>query len=227
MSKERDCNHCGKTYTYKLNSSKFCSGSCRASAAVKKKGLGAITTTKPEVKTPERNRFDVPNDIGPQAQYIITQSNKEADRWERLYNEVRTELKEKEKAEKQLRDELAQIKTDQKIAEASAPGGLSGLMESPAMAQILQHAGPGIGKLAERFADWVANSPSTPQISGTGGNGDGLTQFAQWLASLDEDTRLQVWQILQYLSSLPPHELQNMLIHFESMGILKPLMKTG
>ena len=220
MSKKRNCDECEKEYTYKLASSKFCSGSCRAKSAIKKKGLGEVTNSKPTVKAPERLRFDTPSDIGPQAQYIITQSAKEADRWERLYNETRTELKDKEKTEKQLRDELAQI-------EASAPGGFSGIMESPAFSQLLQHAGPGIGKLAEKFADWVSSSGSTaPQISGPGGN-DPLAQFAQWLASLEENTRLQVWQLMQYLSSLPPQDLEMTLMQLENMGILSPMRKTG
>lgn len=229
MSKTRDCNECGKPYEYKLETSKYCSGTCRANAATKRKGLGEtenpISTPKNvDIKAPKRTEINMPDGIGPQAQFIINQATKEADRWEKYSDELKADLKEKTKEAETLRRELDTIKIEQ----ASGPSGLQGVFESDGFSKLMEHAGPGIGKLSEKFADWLSSIGSgTKQISGPDTNNPGLNEFIQWLASLDENTRMQVWQLMQYLSSLNPNDLNMTLNQLQSMGMMGPMWRTG
>lgn len=234
MSKTRECNECGKEYSYKLETSKFCSGTCRANAANKRKGLGDtdLPTSAPakfiESKSPKRTEITMPDGIGPQAQYIIGQATKEADRWEKYSDELKADLKEKTKEAEKLREELNNLKNEQRIAEATGPSGLGGLMESPGFSKFLEYAGPGISKISEKLGDWITSpGKGVPQIAGPDTDNPGLNEFIQWLTALDENTRLQVWQLISYLSTLNQNDLSITLSQLQSMGMLGKMWATG
>lgn len=223
MSKTRNCDECGKEYQYKLETSKYCSGSCRAKASQKSKGLGEVDTrTAPVAKRPElpkRLHYDIPTEISASAQFIIDQLKKDVDRWEKATNERESELKDKTKEVEKLRTELAEIKTDQRIAEQTAPGGLSGLMDSPGFQTLIEKIGPGLGVLSEKIANWMS-APTGNQIAGPPNANDPIAQFTQWLQSLDEENRILVWKLFQYLASLQPGDLAMTLGNMQNMGLL-------
>ena len=165
---------------------------------------------KPEVKKPEVKEVkkektkvvldDVPKrtersslsmgNVDLQTQYVFNMLNKEADRFEEAAKE------QKQKAEKllaeneKLREELAQIKTDQRIAEVEAehakPTGLQGITDSLKGILDNQYIGPVIGDVIRGF---MSGGLRLPQAGAAGGGvgelNEAVVEVLQWFSTQD------------------------------------------
>lgn len=140
-------------------------------------------------KRTERNSISLGN-VDMQTQYVFNMLNKEADRFEDAAKE------QKQKAEKllaeneKLREELAQIKTDQRIAameaEHAKPSGLQGITESLKGILDNQYIGPVIGDVIRGF---MSGGLRLPQAGAAGGGVGELNEIVvevlQWFSTQD------------------------------------------
>lgn len=202
MRIERNCNECGKPYEAKTTKSQYCSSTCRAMASVKRKvlkGLGDVTEDTQETAPASRSVIPMPPSVDPASQFIINLQAKEIDRFESLYNEERKAKKELKKANSDLRDKIAQIEVDQKIADAtrSEKSQLEGFANSPFIQGLLPFLGPAIQEMSTNMAKRVAAS-GAPKAPGVQGLEDSpIGQFMSWLSTQPEDVQGFVWELLQ------------------------------
>lgn len=140
-------------------------------------------------KRTERSSLSLGN-VDLQTQYVFNMLNKEADRFEDAAKE------QKQKAEKllaeneKLREELAQIKTDQRIAameaEHAKPTGLQGITESLKGILDNQYIGPVIGDVIREF---MSGGLRLPQAGAAGGGvgelNETVVEVLQWFSTQD------------------------------------------
>lgn len=140
-------------------------------------------------KRTERSSLSLGN-VDLQTQYVFNMLNKEADRFEDAAKE------QKQKAEKllaeneKLREELAQIKTDQRIAameaEHAKPSGLQGITESLKGILDNQYIGPVIGDVIRGF---MSGGLRLPQAGAAGGGvgelNENVVEVLQWFSTQD------------------------------------------
>lgn len=220
--KTRQCNQCGKDYEYKLGSSKYCSGTCRAKASV----LNGAQVTQPtteeiEVKTstpaPRRTEMELSPAISDQARFMIRQLEKECDRWESAFNEEKQKKsKVKEKLEK-VQKELSELKQEIAIDSATAPSGLQGIVESEGFKQLAPFIGPVIQKLGERLL--VPGGGST-QIEGSAETASPIAQISDWYNSLSEGTKSQVLSFMQFLSTQDETSVARIMAQIAASGMM-------
>lgn len=118
---------------------------------------------------------------------------RDRDRWEKLYLDERGRRKDHQTKVQQLQQEILTLKHEHQMEKISSakPTGLAGLAESP----LMQHIGPALGKLAEKFVDGIAS----PQL-GAAGAPDHAAQFSAWLATKQPETQAALWAMLLTLS---------------------------
>lgn len=121
---------------------------------------------------------------------------RDRDRWEKLYFDERTKRKDHQTKVQELQQQILTLKHEhqmEKLATAK-PTGLAGIAESP----LMQHIGPALGKLAEKFVDGIA----APAQLGAA-TSDNAAQFSAWLATKQPETQAALWAMLLTLSREP------------------------
>lgn len=218
----------------------YCSGTCRSKASIiKSAGLGGFTTPpapKPDKEDePVRKPITVADgsmltQLPIHAQFIIKQLEKETARWEAEYKEERQARKKLKDENKDLRNQLAEIKTEQKIngieAEYKKPTGLDGFAESQLGQQLLPHIGPALGKLADRFVESIpmemAAGGALPQVAGiSGAINEQLTQISNWFATQGPDVQEVFYALVNEMAGLKPDEAKI------KMKYIKNLLRYG
>lgn len=201
---ERNCNHCGKLYEAKKSTSQYCSSSCRGVASVKRKvlkDLGDVpggSVSEDETPAASRTAIAMPPNVDAASQFIINLQAKEIDRFESLYNEERKSKKDLKKLNGELKDKIAQIEVDQKIADAtrSEKGQLEGFVNSTFMQGLMPFIGPAIQEMSTSMAKRMsAPAPAAPGVAGLADSPIG--QFMSWLSGQPEDVQKYVWELLQ------------------------------
>ena len=145
-----------------------------------------------------------PGNMDLQTQFVFTMLNKEVDRFEDAAKE------QKQKAEKllaeneKLREELAQLKTDQRIAEIESehakPGGLQGFTQSLSGLLDNQFIGPVIADTIRGFMGGgmraLATQPGADQLSET------VVEVLQWFSAQDATVQASFQQLVKALNAV-------------------------
>ena len=163
--------------------------------------------------------------LTPQMQIAVDLLKQDARRWEQLYKEEKEKRKKISDKYETLREELAAIKVDNRIAEIEnkKPGGLEGLAENPLVLKLADHVGPALGALMMKLAD---NTPSSALLR-TDGQLDEVTQtqaneMIKWFVSLPQDTRGVVYEILTEWAGAKSIEVLN-----DTLQRMRNILKTG
>jgi len=201
---------------------KYCSSNHTRKA--KRQGLGNITEptlfsqpstvnsqtvdSRPIVKEPAPPKAitpPMPPNMSDSAAFMVNWITRDRDRFEKLYNDERDTRKKIKEAKEALEKEFEKYKNEQALEKISnaKPGGLSGLSENPLVMKLIDHVGPALGKIAERFAEAGAATPAT-QLAG---NDQGAINFAQWLSTKQPETQQYIVKMLMALSALPDENL--------------------
>lgn len=218
--KVKACLHCGNDFTYKLESAQFCSGTCRATHAVKKKKLGATHEGKEEKPMPTINSNGQLKLSGlpPQAEYIIYHQNTVIADWRRQYEE--------EKAEhKRLREKYKELK--ERISEKERAMELQGIENAkPSILDQLATVVPEDvrSKVLGALADKLLNSGATVQ-TGVEGIDQNFAAIQKWYGALPPPLQQKVFEILNALAMISDAEtfeirttaIANMLKNFNPM----------
>ncbi len=238
--KNRNCDQCGKDYEYKLSTSKFCSDICRVKYSNLHKGEKKESTSEETKPAKVLNGLTVQQQqalpsLPPAAQYIINHQEKEIKRWEDQYKEEVADHKKLREQYQALKDEIATLKTDQKIEEMAKPSGLDGIMEHPVVVALMPHIGPSIGKLLDKHL--VGEGMSTTQMMGIEGQLDGepaqwAKSMLQWYVGLPVEAQAAFAGLVNELTKVTPNELPNTIakiINVVSNGttISKPNVRVG
>lgn len=206
------CPQCGKQYPSRSNK-KFCSNNCRSKASMTRSIIGSMGAQTAAQAVPMSSLNMGLNGLNPQSQYIIHHQEKEISRWESKYNDSEKKREKIEEENKRLRDELAQVKVDQKLSENAKPSGLSGFMESSLMQHLAPHIGPALGDVMKRFL--------LPITSDSGMQG--MNELVQWLSAQPEEFQQQFYVMTQELSKIETPELMTAtvtkMINFLTNGI--------
>lgn len=218
-----NCKICGKEYEkpkgYRY--SYYCSGSCKLKAYRAKYPVQSLGQTPnlfpdaqpqlpntPMVKEPAPPKAitpPMPPNMSDSAAFMVNWITRDRDRFEKLYNDERDTRKKIKEAKEALEKEFEKYKNDQALEKISnaKPSGLSGLSENPLVMKLIDHVGPALGKIAERFAEAGAATPAT-QLAG---NDQGAINFAQWLSTKQPETQQYIVKMLMALSALPDENL--------------------
>ena len=222
--KKRICDlaSCGKEYEYKLDTSRFCSGKCRAKhSSLNGPAQPTQSTTPIAEERPSRSRASFPTDgtvISPQAQYMINHSEREADRWEKLYDKEKLKLEATQKDLAKAEKALVELKMEQRIADSTepeAPGLGNVLMEKLSDPAYAQFIGPLIQQGGQAFIDFMKRGPSQNQIAGA--SDSTVATFESWMGTLSEGVRDQVTALLKYLSSLDEISVARTIAQLQQM----------
>jgi hypothetical protein len=194
----RPCAHCGNDFTPKRAHAVYCSGSCRAKASNANSLSKAQTSPEaPSAKVPAKadnflSGFEKLFVIPPHAQMMIDINKKEAERWEKNFEE---EKKKREAAEQELKEmKLAKDRQDN-------PGGLQGFIQSnPTIAEkALEIFGPGLAAMMQKGLP-------APGMAGVSEQG---AAFNEWYARLTPETKEQVWSLLVLFMQQEDAHLRN------------------
>jgi hypothetical protein len=220
-AKTRNCNHCGKEYNYKLDSSLYCGSTCRAMAGEKKSkdsasGVYETESAKPGKSGGADSRFAMAAYTGlqPQAVYIIKDQERKIDRLEKEIDDKKSKLETIRAEKEKLQNEIATIKTDYRIKEIEdkKPTGLQGLKESGILEMFMPYVGPGLGKLVDKLVD----GGSSLQISGVDGQLDGeasqeMQNIARWYGALPKEGQKMVYHVIDGFANVQPEQLGSVL----------------
>lgn len=228
--KTRNCDlpSCGKEYTYKLGSSKYCSGTCRAKASVlngvaqptdKETTDERITSVKRTAQTPV---YDPSGTIiSPQAQFMINQLEKESARWEKLYEEERGKKSKVKKELEKITKELTDLQKDNAISDATKPTGLNGIMESPGFAALAPYLGPLVQRFGERGIDLITgNGGKIAGAEETDVQESPIASIATWFSSLGESTKAQVLAFMKFLSTQDETSVARIMAQIQASGMM-------
>lgn len=201
---------CGKSFAprYSLVSrridTKFCCDDHRRQAQqlrLEKRAtrLQQLTTNHPRAMEKEKEsaipklHVSLPGNLDTGTKLALDMIIRDRDRWEKLYLDERGRRKDHQTKVQQLQQEILTLKHEHQMEKISSakPTGLAGLAESP----LMQHIGPALGKLAEKFVDGIAS----PQL-GAAGAPDHAAQFSAWLATKQPETQAALWTMLLTLS---------------------------
>lgn len=231
------CLHCGNDFNSVTRKAKFCSDACRnryyreqqSAAAAQVKHLNGtsspINGTVPEPPAPapmspviKETFAQATAALTPAAQLMFEMLKKEAQRWEDAYNKERDARKKLKEVNEQLRNELAEIKTDIKIKEIESkkPSGLNGFLENPLVRELAPHVGQALGKIIERMM--------TPgALEGTAGQLDAqVNEIITWIGALPESDRNNLYEILTAFASAQSDQARSQMIER-----IKNLVKNG
>lgn len=196
----------------------YCSNTCRSKASIiKNAGLGNLVPAQKEKENePTRKPMQVDSPVLSQlpvhAQFIIDQLKKETQRWETDFKEEREARKKLKEENRDLRNQLAEMKTEQKIKaieeEHKKPGALEGILDSP----LGQHLGPALGKLAERFVDAIpmnAGAATLTQVAGVSGEqNEQVTQISNWYIAQPAEVQEVFYKLVNDMAGKQPDELK-------------------
>lgn len=216
---------CGKQFEGRKGKV-YCSSTCRSKASIMRTLSGIVDNEKPEAagntnneqqtnKTDQhRSPIKITGTISPiEAQLLL----KEADRWESAYKEKKASLKKAKEQIENLRHELAEIKSEQKLKsiedEYKKPSGLDGILESPLGQQLMPHIGPVLGRLLERAVD----AGTAPGVAGTDGGQPLGVLIAQYIASLPEDVQDNFRIAFEYMAGRTHEEVRMMANNIKQM----------
>jgi hypothetical protein len=216
---------CGKEFEGRKGKS-YCSNTCRSKASIIRtsglSGTGQVPMfAEKEKETTATARKPTHINVSHGVSAIEAQLlMKEVDRWEDAYKQERTRRKKREEELEKLKNELVELKTDQKIktieAENKKPSGLDGILESP----LGQYIGPALGKLAERLVDAVPMGAA--QLTGADASGnEALTQIANWFLAQAPDVQETFYHMVNEFAGKSPDELKI------KMGYIKNLLNYG
>ena len=179
---------CGIEFTATNPKRRYCSNGCRGRHSIERSAMAGMESREPVELSA--------TGLSPQAQYIIRDLEKRSDRWERLYDEATGEIKDLLKERDELRNALATVKTDQRIRdiENARPGGLGGLLDHPAVSELVPH----LGRILE---SWLAPGGAPGQIAGPQGAGKSA-QIIKWLGMLPSDVQDNIYRMLDELSKI-------------------------
>lgn len=222
--KTRNCDHCKKEYQYKLGSSKYCSGTCRAKASV----LNGAQLVRPEVVTDEESRIspapvraslELSPAISDQARFMIRQLEKECDRWEAAFKEEKEKKSKVKKTLEKVEKELSELKQEIAIDSATAPSGLQGIVESEGFKQLAPFIGPVLQKLGERLL--VPGEGNSAQMEGAGENNSSpISGISEWFNSLSDSTKTQILSFMQFLSKQDETSVARIMAQISASGMM-------
>jgi len=158
---------------------------------------------KPEVKEVKKEKTKVVLDDVPkrsermslptgnmdiQTQFVFTMLNKEIDRFEDSAKEQKHKAEKLLTENEKLREELAQLKTDQRIKEIedqnAKPGGLQGITDSLKGILDNQYIGPVIGDVIRGFMSGGMRLPAmTGAAGGVGELNETVVEVLQWFST--------------------------------------------
>jgi hypothetical protein len=223
--KKRECDHCHNEYTYKIDSSKFCSNKCRVAndRAIKKaKALNAPEEEEEEIETevekPAKEKVKpkaqpaglLLNGLTPQAQYIVNHQDKQITNLENELKEKQKEIKELQNDYDALKEEHKEYKHKQTLSgiESTAPTWYEKVLAAlPPEAAI---------KVTERVLKFIPGGEQQALV-GTDGQLDGeSTQWAQemvrWFSSLPKQSQATAAGLIGELSKVPGDQLNDVVI---------------
>lgn len=217
---EKICKQCGKPFEAKRKDKIYCEDTCKNLASFERRvkrqsGLGFL-----ETKPTDFSQNSGYNSADP---WIIKQL--EAQLLERK-NEVislKTDKKEVEDNLRKTKEELAELKTNIRIADIerknAKPSGLAGFADQAApLFQALEIKGEHAIALLDRVAT-IFGKPLQKQIATGEDTNSDVAQIITWLNALDDNYRASVLQLLTAISAIgqngsaPAIELINQLLN--------------
>jgi hypothetical protein len=241
------CIVCNGGFKSSHKKSSYCSNSCRSkhNRSAKKTSLNMAPDTEAKEQQPRPLKMNgeakgnnghngesraivgtpIFHGLSPQMQIAVDLLKQDSRRWEQLYSQEKEKRKKVSDKYETLREELATIKVDNKIAEIEnkKTGGLEGLAENPLILKLVDHVGPALGALMLKLGD---SSPSS-QLIGTDGQLDEITstqanEMVKWFTSLPADTRGVVYDVLTELAASKSIEVLN-----DTLLRIKNILKSG
>ncbi|WKZ60799.1 MAG: hypothetical protein QY309_04795 [Cyclobacteriaceae bacterium] len=209
---------CGKEFEPLKPNQEHCSPWCRRQHNIAKK-LTATQPDKPglqgnlfkktddEKPVMKRERISMPSGMDIQTQYVFNMLNKDVDRWESEAKEQSKRAeKYKEEAEK-LRNQLAEIKTEEKIKEIERqhekPSGLSGLLEHAKGLFDNPHTGPVIADILRGiFTPGGIMPMQAQQLGGDEETNAVIMELLQWFAHQDKPVQLSFATLITALNTV-------------------------
>jgi hypothetical protein len=189
---------CSKEFVPTKSSQRFCSDSCRAKDHRRQRASGNLgnspmptieTKPEPTIKIKPVEKFDLPEGLSPQANWIIRHQDRNLDTLqqqnEKLLGKIETITSERDK----LRNELAEFKTDSRIKdiENTKPTGLAGILPNGIEGLL---SNPFIGPVIGAVLTKVMNAHSIgPVPASAEGEQNALATISQWLGSQSEDVQ--------------------------------------
>lgn len=213
------CEQCKKEYKAAYARSRFCSDKCRVKFfRTKNASMKAENTTKSlavndskETKEKEpRIPQPVFQNISPPMAIAVQMLQKDADRWERLYNEERKKAIDLDKELTKLKDESRdkEYKTKLDGIEAQKPDFLdrvlAGLGNIPA--PIIEQIAPIIGRITGALIPGDPNQAGPQQIGGVQLD-EMSTQLLQWISTLDEQNRNNLFIMIGKMMNMDNQKL--------------------
>lgn len=213
----RECENplCKKVFTPFNSRAKYCSPQCNATASKIRLANQVPQTPVQEnqVSQPAKeskyfsynslNGLDGPFAIPPHAIMMITHHEKEAERWEKKYNE--------EVAEHKKTRELLDGKKEELRDRDNKPSVLNGLVETvQSDPSILKELFGTIRALIPNRGNAPGASPALTQAQASetlsGVENETVRTFSTWFLSLGPETQQAVWTMLQTLSQIGDEE---------------------
>jgi len=211
MSKVKTCEleGCGNEFTLKPRNphQKFCSNVCRAKDHGKKKTalLSKFREQNDDDNVVKRSAIGagITANTDVLTKTILDFKEKELDRMESAYNDERSKRKKLKEENEKLRDELAEIKTNNRIREIEEtkpsglsglfPGGIEGIMNNP-------HVGPILGALLGKIL-----APAGDVLGG--GNASAANGFIEWFEGQSDEVKTNFAELVDGLSKADPTSL--------------------
>jgi hypothetical protein len=202
----RTCGQCGKGIDHMDARAKFCSHNCRSSFSSKNSRMRSATQSdalpkeQREQKESSHKGMQVAlTGLPAHASYIIAHQQKEIDRWERQFNEEKSEHKRTKEKYKDLKEEIQNERhaTELKGLENARPGALDQLK---GMIEVIPEEvrGPMFSFLFNKIVP-SANLGGV-QVS----ENQQWAQIQSWYAQLPEDQQQKIYEILNGLAMSNP-----------------------
>lgn len=248
----KKCLECGDSFLAKLSTKKTCSDRCRwiynskirqanALGGTEKplepepepKPITPLTTPLPSIGSdsmPKPMTISSPKNMDIHTQYVFDSQRKEIDRWENAFRDEKVRRQKLKEENDKLRNELAEIKTNNRIRDIEAShedkpsmlGGLvQGLVSDPAtLEKIMPHVTNFLGTVMTMFK---GGTPSAPLVGLAPGEENNLGEHIKvWYASQSENVQKTFYEMLVVFSMVKdPAQLHQMLVKILS------LLKTG
>jgi hypothetical protein len=204
----RECKQCKKEYSAVLQTSKFCSGACRA----KWNKLNPKSVEDKEVSLVKKESTQaVPapifSGLSPQMQIAVNLLQKESDRWEAAFKEERDLRKKAEQDRDSFKEKLRDTEHKQVLdgIENEKPSMLERLLGSMP-APFIEQLAPVVGRLAGLIVP--GQGQAALPMAGVEGQLDNVQiQILQWIASLPEELQKQVLTVISTLMQMQPQDI--------------------